>query len=455
MRPALSKATLALAAGLLFGFPSLAQSTVAGAIAGKFAVSSTGAATYRIPVQVPPGIAGIQPKLELAYSSQSGNGLLGLGWNLSGISSITRCAKTMASDGVRGTVNFDANDRYCLDGQKLILVSGTYGAAGSQYRTEVETFSRITANGAAGNAPASFTVKTKDGLTIEYGNTADSRIEAQGQTNVRVWATNKISDIKNNALAITYDEDSVNGEFTPNTITYGANSVQFSFEARSDARTAYLAGVKSTNSKRLKELRTLVGTNVAQKYVLNYGASASTQRSILSSVQLCDAANNCQTPTQLEYGVDANALNTTSTSWTLPATEAGGYISRSDATGQLQGLVDMNGDGLADFYKANTGQVWLNNGAGFAASPTAWAMPATGPAKYLSTTAMSDATPVMGCPPGYWLMSGSEGDPCMPNVHGSNYATVPMIVLSYTCPPHQSAGWQPLRVGPNPNPDRP
>ncbi len=160
-----------IASLVIAAFPAQAQSTttttVAGSTPGEFAVSPSGAATYTIPIQVPPGIAGMAPKLALVYNSQSGNGLFGMGWSLSGLSAITRCPRTRAQDGMIGGVNFDANDRYCLDGQRLVLVSGTYGAAGSEYRTERESFSKIVANGTAGNGPASFTVKTKAGLTLE------------------------------------------------------------------------------------------------------------------------------------------------------------------------------------------------------------------------------------------------------------------------------------------------
>jgi DNA phosphorothioation-dependent restriction protein DptG len=38
-------------------------------------------------------------------------------------------------------------------------------------------------------------VKTKSGQTFEYGNTDDSKIEAQGKSVVRFWAVNKISHL--------------------------------------------------------------------------------------------------------------------------------------------------------------------------------------------------------------------------------------------------------------------
>jgi len=109
----------------------------------QFSVSPTGAATYSIPIIVPPGTSGVVPSLALSYSSQNGDGFVGLGWNLAGLSSVGRCPRTLAQDSIHGSVNYDSNDRFCLDGQRLMLISGTYGADGSQYRTEIESFSKI------------------------------------------------------------------------------------------------------------------------------------------------------------------------------------------------------------------------------------------------------------------------------------------------------------------------
>jgi hypothetical protein len=49
---------------------------------GSFSVGATGAASYNIPIALPPGAAGMAPSLSLGYSSQGSNGLLGIGWSL-------------------------------------------------------------------------------------------------------------------------------------------------------------------------------------------------------------------------------------------------------------------------------------------------------------------------------------------------------------------------------------
>src|SRR5882724_13333190 len=104
------KKTLAVIALMALVQQPRAQTTLAGATPGSFRVTETGAAEYRIPIQVPPGVAGMEPKLALLYNSQAGNGLVGVGWSLEGLSSITRCPRTIAQDGARGAINYDMND---------------------------------------------------------------------------------------------------------------------------------------------------------------------------------------------------------------------------------------------------------------------------------------------------------------------------------------------------------
>ncbi|OOG38000.1 hypothetical protein B0B52_17000 [Polaromonas sp. A23] len=372
--------------------PVLAQTTVAGTTPGQFSVNESGAATYSIPIQVPPGVAGMQPRLSLEYNSQGGNGLLGMGWNLSGLSVITRCPRTMAQDGVRGGVNYDMNDRYCLDGQRLILMSGTYGSDGSEYRTERDSFSRIIASGTAGNGVASFTVRSKAGLTMEYGNTIDSRIEAQDKPTVRVWAINKISDVKTNFMTFAYIEDNANGEYYPDRVDYTGNAtagqatgnyLQFISEERPDVRRGFLAGSVYKSLKRLTRIKTYGNGGTAVKdYVLTYQQSASTSRSRLAQLTECDGqvASACLPPTNLTW------TDTTDGEFFGAWSHSSALSGADDAYSIF--VVDVNGDGLADLVQTSRTSaalfVSINPGNGYFSSWT-YTSGLTGPANDYTT----------------------------------------------------------------------
>jgi len=356
MGGACARIAAAIALPFFLGGVSFAQAQatlVAGTMPGQFAVNESGAATYRIPIQVPPGVAGMEPKLELAYNSQGGNGLLGMGWSLSGLSAIGRCPRTMAQDGVRGSVNFDMNDRYCLDGQRLVLVSGSYGVTGSEYRTELDSFSKIVASGTAGNGVASFTVQTKAGLTMEYGNTADSRIELQGKPTARLWAVNRISDVKTNFMTFSYTEDNANGDFYPSRIDYSgnaatgqaaSNSVQFGYETRPDIVRMFLGGSVIASQKRLVNAQTYIGATLAANYRVNYGPpSAATSRSLASSIDYCDGSGACFPAKKFDWSDGGRGLNNP-----VSATQTVAGNNIKDYYDVYPG--DYNGDGITDIY---------------------------------------------------------------------------------------------------------
>lgn len=61
--------------------------TSAGYLPGSPEVSPTGEMTYTLPLDVPAGVAGMEPHLALTYSSRAGSGPIGRGWSLSGGSS--------------------------------------------------------------------------------------------------------------------------------------------------------------------------------------------------------------------------------------------------------------------------------------------------------------------------------------------------------------------------------
>lgn len=181
-----------------------------GATPGEAQVAADGTAHLRVPLALTPGPGGLAPQLAIEWSSARRGGLLGQGWDLLGLSSITRCARTTGQDGTAAPVAMlggEAGDRYCLDGLRLRRVAGVQGAAGTVYQTESESFLRITSQGVAGNGPAWFTVEQPDGTVLTYGGTNDSRIEDAGGQSVRVWALSSRRDRVGNTLRVTYTED--------------------------------------------------------------------------------------------------------------------------------------------------------------------------------------------------------------------------------------------------------
>lgn len=319
---------------------SYAQTRVPGHTPGNFEVSSSGAATYSVPIEVPPGVAGMVPSVSLNYNSQAGIGIAGLGWSLDAYSVIDRCPQTRATDGTYGRVNLNTGDRFCLDGQRLILVSGTYGADGSQYRTEHDQFTLITASGASGgnaaNGPVSFTARTKDGRVLGFGGTVNSRIEAQGLAVVAAWAQSSATDIAGNVVSYSYTEDNANGDWRLSSVSYAGRSVHFVYEARSDIYRAYTAGALSSTMQRLKQIETRIGSTVIQRTSLDYDSTSNIYGSRLTSVQLCDKDNKCVAPTTFGWGSVGPDAYTNSY-----ATSHGGGKNNNITA-------DFNGDGRAD-----------------------------------------------------------------------------------------------------------
>ena len=152
-----------------------------GNTSGTSDVTNLGSASYAIPIAVPPGTDGVVPNLSISYNSNSGNSVLGNGWNIAGLSVISRSVKNIYYDGVVKAVDLTAEDRFALDGQRLAL-TGTYGVNSTEYGTEEENFARIYSYNTVGTGPQWFKVITKDGITMEYGNTTDSRFLTNNST---------------------------------------------------------------------------------------------------------------------------------------------------------------------------------------------------------------------------------------------------------------------------------
>ncbi|HUI71890.1 MAG TPA: SpvB/TcaC N-terminal domain-containing protein, partial [Spirochaetia bacterium] len=343
----------------LLGFLAVFYLAVSLAVFGQ-SVSASGSLTYEYPIKTPPGAGGMAPSLSLVYDSAMGNGILGMGWAIKGLSAITRDPTYQI------TFNDDL-DHFLYDGQKLVK-----GADGL-YQTKTETFLRI--QFVYPNSTASYwTVTDKRGRTIYFGDSSDSHVDAVGRPGrARVWAESRLQDTMGNYITVTYNNETSTGAYYPDRILYTKNdtnqpllfnAINFSYEPRADAFSTYMPSGVNTN-ERLRWVSVLCGVNASgtngtlvRKYSLDYRYSISTGRTQLVSIREYGNDGNWPSPGLVAgYAVTGTAGPETRFSWgpaderNIPglflsqrwATQQGGYWD-----GQRWMIADVNGDGLPD-----------------------------------------------------------------------------------------------------------
>src|SRR6185312_806362 len=344
---------------------SVASAQTVGRTPGTYAVSPNGAATYTIPIDVPPGPNGLQPKMALVYNSRRGPGSIGVGWSLAGLSSISRCNATYAQDPAPAPIALATSDGYCLDGQRLRLTSGTYGVAGSSYQTEINNFEKVTANGVAGNGPATFTVQTPDGHTLQYGNGGNSQVLAYGSSTAVSWLLNEVSDPAGNTMTISYS--TATGTAVPSMISWtptahGSSSylytMVFSYGTNVLPPSGYVAGTPFQDPNLLASITINYSGSQVKQYVLTYQQSSTTGRDRLTQVQECSSStSSCLFPTTITYQNGGTGVATSATtavsSPVASCTRGDGSIAR----------YDFNGDGYTDLLYAVSGTCYVAFGS--------------------------------------------------------------------------------------------
>ncbi|MEM9361245.1 MAG: RHS repeat-associated core domain-containing protein [Bacteroidota bacterium] len=293
------------------GLASRGGGTVNGSTMGSLNITSTGAATYAIPIDVPPGLNGIQPEVALAYNSQSGNGLAGWGWNVSGISVITRIPTTSFHDNQIDPVDFDLDDRFALDGQRLILKTGSYGVSGSEYQTEQYSNLKIVAYGSHPTSgvqgPSYFKVFYPDGSVGVYGNTSGTR--SRTDYAISYWENPQ-------GLRITYTYTTSDNSLRINKISYGSrgtaapvNEIEFVYKDRERDEQSYVGGVRFIRKHILSEIKVKGNGTAYRNYLLQHDATPLLDFERLISVQEKTGDNLLsRSPITFTYASSSNTI---------------------------------------------------------------------------------------------------------------------------------------------------
>lgn len=245
-----------------------------GTISGTLGINETGAATYTIPIDLLSSPYGEVPSIALTYNSQAGNGPVGVGWGISGLSSISITPRNIYFDGAAEGLHEGADNAYYLDGMRLLLVSGENGHLGATYRTEKENYSLITIDSVLNETPAMFTVKTTDGSIYKYGSHTGRMYYSNNAC--YAWALDYAEDRLGNYTVYEYAQ---NGMLYPTSITYGRNkhnsaslpyTISFSYSSRPDKIPLHCFEQNTLFNQLLYQISCACSNNVYRTYNLTY-----------------------------------------------------------------------------------------------------------------------------------------------------------------------------------------
>ncbi len=315
-----------------------------GTIAGSHGVSN-GAATYSIPIPLPPGRKGLVPSLSVNYNSLSTGGLIGRGWSISGISAITRQPKNFHNDGRVESVRLTTKDILALNGNRLVAVNGEYGVGGTEYKQEIEKFNRITSHGKGTHkAPKWFKVESKQGITMELGNSDDSRIIANSQNPPLSWMINKVYDNYGNHY--TYHYRSENNETLLDKIKYNDNIVQFNYTPRKDKNKTYVGGQIRAQNVVLKSIVITNAGKQVDRYDFNYSFNF---YSYLKEIKKSGSKGTPLNSTVFEYG-ESGGVNIKQQVTNFNSIAPNSYLGTlTEKYNYWAG--DFNGDGVSDILR--------------------------------------------------------------------------------------------------------
>lgn len=345
------------------------SSGIVGSIGGTINASMYGGAIYSIPLELPKGVCNMQPELGIVYNSQAGNGLLGYGWNLSGISSITRTGSTLFHDLKMTTADLGSDDRFMLDGMRLIKVATS--GNDEEYRTEQDEFSKIVFHKENGYY-SKCEVWLENGNVIKYGYTSNSKLMSGDGNNVIKWMVSSITDRNGNSITYSYETVSGNSDIYISGISYTVNgqlssrpefTISFTYtDNRSDSYHYYIAGNKIISKKLLSQIDISKSGQTIETYSFTYDGNSNRMYNLLTQISLSKGQYELN-PTVIVWNTNNNDIpnNTMSTQQINPS-----------ILDEFAFVGDVNGDGYTDLltvpYKPYNGysgnvtvKVFLNN----------------------------------------------------------------------------------------------
>ena len=329
---------------------------------------NTGSSSYGVSIAVPPGRAGLQPKVHLGYNSNLGNSFMGLGWSFE-----VPCIRRQTD---KGFPSYTAGDTFLFGGEELVPLSNPDHDWRCENETGFERLRQIDTNG--DSVPDAWEVTDRDGVRHIYGQYrgAANRWSVVAHPNppgaaasdfdkTYLWALDTTIDLHGNRVEYEYTRGP--GVLYPSRITYSQlngnyHEIRFVYEGRSDVFEDYRATFSVTTDQRLRRIEVYSwydgSSHLVRAYNLEYAyrpedgittalgtldLGVSTLKRVVQ-LDRSGGTNNFLPPLVFEYSslnLDAAQLKSLATLPDLDIGEGGGNVQ----------LVDVDGDGLPDIFK--------------------------------------------------------------------------------------------------------
>jgi len=342
---------------------------------------NSGSGTFSVPIQLPSGPTGFAPALSIDYHTGQGNGIVGIGWKLSGPTMVSRNmdhglpfyidGPNGVDDDFDGTIDNPGEiDRFSgVNLEELVPLAD--GSLRSENESSFARYRRV------GDG---WTGQQKSGVLQEFGTTGAPRLESNGR--MFAWLLQRTTDVNGNAADYRYIGDAGSpgqkylrevrwarpGAFYATVLTYDSSrpdvyaDFRSGFEIRTGMRLARIdviaQGVPPSPTALVGDFNgDGLPDSLIRRYELEYEPNALVSR--LSRVTLRGADGVTSLPSiSFQY-----------TNWTPPDNVASSFTrSTGDPVAALDSndveLIDMNQDGLPDLLNAtqNFHRIHLNLG---------------------------------------------------------------------------------------------
>ena len=234
----------------------------------------TGTGNFSIPIATSPGREGFGPQLSLQYSSGNGNGIFGLGWQLS-IPCITRKTE-------KGLPRYNDKDVFVMSGAEDLVpyleevspgqwqpkpIDPKDGYTITRYRPRTEgLFARIEKWEKPDQRDTYWRATTKENVTSIYGRSSQARIYDPDQPNhIFEWLLEETYDTKGNHIYYEYAQEDPNLEIP------GLNEQNRNYQSQRYIRRIYYGNTPDSLEENLQVGPTRNGRHYVFEVLFDYG----------------------------------------------------------------------------------------------------------------------------------------------------------------------------------------